>query len=284
MRDPGNDVLIEQSFLMELDRGQLGARRGAGARPVKAQPTHRTAHAFMGLVEFKAQRYAAADEHFKAASGNPIGELTSTLARAWVYRGAGQDPGGAGRLLDAPKQPGLGAVLSALSSGAARRRRPAAAPRRAPPTSASPRTTSARCASRLPTRGMPPTAAITKLAQSILKAHFEKTKSDGHPVARRCRTRSKPASAPTCSSPRPPQGLAEAFYGLGEALTGEGGVGVGRGLPAVRALSRSRLSVRAGHARQRLRDDQALRGRHRRLRPHPQGYAAAGRASRSARP
>ena len=157
--DPGNDVLIEQSFLMELIEGNWPRAEELARELVKAQPTHRTAQAFMGLIEFKAQRYAAADEHFKAANANPIGELTSTLALRLAVPGAGQDPGGAGRPRLA-QAAGLGAVLSALSPGAARRSGRAHAPRRAPPTSASPRTTSARCASRSPTRVTPVMSGI----------------------------------------------------------------------------------------------------------------------------
>ena len=65
VRDPGNDVLIEQSFLMELIEGNWARAEELARSLTKAQPTHRTAHAFMGLVEFMAQHYEAADEHFK---------------------------------------------------------------------------------------------------------------------------------------------------------------------------------------------------------------------------
>ena len=276
VRDPGNDVLIEQSFLMELDRGQLAARRGSWrASWSSCSRTHRTAHAFMGLADFKAQRYAAADEHFKAASGNPIGELTSTLARAWLYQ-AQDKTQEALALLDAPKQPRLGAVLPALSSRAARRRQ---AGRRAEARAAYeriPKNDQRTLRITLAYARHAANAGDAKLALSVLKAHFEQhqerrpSRCAGAAGADRGRRARR-----TCSSPRPTEGLAEAFYGLGEALTGEGGVSVGRRLPAVRALPDARLPVRSGRARQRLRDDQALRGRHRRLRPHPQGHAAA---------
>ena len=65
MRDPGNDVLIEQSFLMELIEGNWPRAEELARKLIKAQPTHRTAHAFMGLVDFKAQRYAGSRRAFQ---------------------------------------------------------------------------------------------------------------------------------------------------------------------------------------------------------------------------
>ena len=104
VRDPGNDVLIEQSFLMELIEGNWPRTEQLARDLAELQPPRRMAHAFMGLVDFKAKRYAEADEHFKSASANPIGELTSTLARAWLYQ-AQDKTQEALALLEAPKQP-----------------------------------------------------------------------------------------------------------------------------------------------------------------------------------
>ena len=144
VRDPGNDVLIEQSFLMELMEGNWPRSEQLARELTELQPPRRMAHAFMGLVDFKAQRYAEADEHFKSASANPIGELTSTLARAWLYQ-AQDKTQEALALLDAPKQPEWAQYYLRFHRPCWPIR-PVATPRRAPPTSASPRTTSARCA------------------------------------------------------------------------------------------------------------------------------------------
>ena len=61
----------------------------------------------------------------------------------------------------------------------------------------------------------------------MLKAHFERTKSDGHPVARALQEQIEAGERPELLITTPAEGMAEAFYGLGEALTGEGGVSVG---------------------------------------------------------
>lgn len=43
----------------------------------QSQPTHRMSHFLLGVAAFKTGNYDKADTHFKAASENPIGELTA---------------------------------------------------------------------------------------------------------------------------------------------------------------------------------------------------------------
>lgn len=223
--DPGNDVLVEQSFLMELVEGNWPRAEALARELVKAQPGHRTAQAFMGLTEFKAQRYATAEEHFKAASANPIGELTSTLALAWLYQAQGKTQE-ALAVLESPKQPDWAQyylryhrALLADQAG---------------------RTSEARAAYERISKNDQRTLRITlayarsaahagdqKLALSVLKAHFERTKNEGHPSARALQQQVEAGERPTLLVSTPTEGMAEAFYGLGEALTGEGGVGPG---------------------------------------------------------
>ncbi|MGC5393884.1 hypothetical protein ACPXAZ_25115, partial [Escherichia coli] len=49
-------------------------------------------------------KYDDAEQHFIASNANPIGELTSTLSRAWNLLAQGKT-GAALALLDSPKQP-----------------------------------------------------------------------------------------------------------------------------------------------------------------------------------
>ena len=223
--DPGNDVLVEQSFLMELVEGNWPRAEELARELVKAQPTHRTAQAFMGLIEFKAQRYAAAEGHFKAANANPIGELTSTLALAWLYQAQGKTQE-ALAFLDSPKQPDWAQYYlryhrALLSDQAGRTSEARAAYERIPKNDQ--RTLRitlayARSAGHV---------GDQKLALSLLKAHFERTKNDGHPSARALQEQIEAGERTPLLISTPNEGMAEAFYGLGEALTGEGGVGPG---------------------------------------------------------
>jgi tetratricopeptide (TPR) repeat protein len=225
VRDPGNDVLVEQSFLMELMEGNWPRSEQLARELSELQPPRRMAHAFMGLVDFKAQRYAEADEHFKSAGANPIGELTSTLARAWLYQ-AQDKTQEALALLDAPKQPDWAQYYlrfhrALLADQAGRHGEARAAFERMPKNDQRTLRVSlayARSAAN---------AGDGKLALSVLKAHAERLKSEGHPIARALQEQIEAGDRPGLLIKTPSEGMAEAFYGLGEALTGEGGVGVG---------------------------------------------------------
>ena len=58
----------------------------------------------LGVTSFKSGDYPKAEEHFNAASENPIGELTSAIALGWTRLAAG-DADGALKAVDLPKQP-----------------------------------------------------------------------------------------------------------------------------------------------------------------------------------
>jgi tetratricopeptide (TPR) repeat protein len=179
----------------------------------------------MGLVEFKAKNYEAADEHFKAAAANPIGELTSTLARAWLYLAEGK-PQEALATLDAPRQPEWAQYYlryhrALLADVAGRHEEARAAYERIP------RNDQRTLRIALAYARHAASSGDAKLALSILKGHFDRTKSEGHPTALALQAEIEAGGRPDLLITTPTEGMAEAFYGLGEALAGEGGVSVG---------------------------------------------------------
>jgi tetratricopeptide (TPR) repeat protein len=223
--DPGNDVLLEQAFLMEVTEGNFEPAQKLAADLVAKQPTHRLAHVFLGLVAFKAGDFAKAEENFKASNNGPIGELTSALARAWVKLAEGK-PSEALAMLDIPKQAEWAQFYVAYH--------------RALINDIAGRSTEARSAFekvfKQDARTLRTTLAYaqsaaafgdTKLAKNLLKEHLDRGQGDGHPLAKSLRDRIDGGERIPLLVPNATDGLAEVFYGLGEALTGEGGVSLG---------------------------------------------------------
>ena len=103
-RDPGNEVLLEQAFQMETMSGNWPKALPLAEQLAASQQTHRMSHFLLGVSAFKGNDFKKAEEHFKAASENPIGELTSAIARGWTRMAAG-DVNGALQAVDLPKQP-----------------------------------------------------------------------------------------------------------------------------------------------------------------------------------
>jgi tetratricopeptide (TPR) repeat protein len=103
-RDPTNEVLLEQAFQMETMSGNWPKAIPLAEQLAGTHQSHRMSQFLLGVTAFKAADYAKAEDHFKAASENPIGELTSAIAVAWTRLAAG-DAAAALKALDLPKQP-----------------------------------------------------------------------------------------------------------------------------------------------------------------------------------
>ncbi len=223
--DPQSEVLVEQSFLMELTQGNWPRAEELARELVRSQPTHRVARALIGLIDFKAGRYAEADAHFEAASANPIGELTSTLARAWTAEAEGKTEE-ALAMLEAPKLPDWAQYYlryhrALLADVAGRHAEARAEYEKIPKNDQNTlRVTLAYARSAA-------NAGDTKLALNILKAHFDKSNNEMHPVARALQEELAAGRGTKLLVASPTEGLSEAYYGLGEALAAEGGIAVG---------------------------------------------------------
>src|SRR5262245_33123558 len=226
-RDPDNEALIDQAFQMEVAQGNWPRAEQLARDLVKLQPGNRLAQTFLGLAAFKAGRYGDAEEHFKGTVGHPIGELTNALARAWIIQ-AQEKSEEALSALDQPKLPDWANTFvryhRALLADVAGR-------------TADARASYGRIAKGDQQRILRVALAYAshaghagdmKLAQSILNAHFERSKSDGHPHALALLAQIEAGRKPPLLVSTPAEGLAELFYGLGEMLANEsGGLGIG---------------------------------------------------------
>lgn len=224
--DPGNEVLIENAFLMELTEGKFDTALQLAQRLAKSHTQNRMTHLFLGIVAFKAKNWTDADRHFRDASSGPIGELSSVLARGWTKQAQEQSDEGL-QLIDIQKQPEWAQFYMryhrALIADVGGRRAEARAnyERIFKADSRTPRTA-------LAYTHHAANSGDFKLARTILKEHTDRSASDGHPMARALRDQLNDSGARIPLLVETPlDGMAEVFYGLGEALASEGGVSFG---------------------------------------------------------
>jgi Flp pilus assembly protein TadD len=221
-RDPDSDLIVEQSFVMEAMEGNFEHATELARKTIASRPANRLAQTWLGVAEFKAGNFDAADKHLSAAGTGTVGELTGTLARAWVKVAKG-DAKAAYAMLDAGRQaqsvqPYLRYHRALIADVAGQRAEARLAYERTFKTDA--RTVRlamayARHASH---------AEDQKLARSIVKEHLEKITGDGHPAVLSLRDELQGNASLPLLIDNPADGLTEVFFGLGEALASEGGV------------------------------------------------------------
>ena len=224
-KDPGNDALAANAFEMESTEGNWPRAEALAADLLKIKPDHRMARLFLGLVEFKRGHYAEAEEHLKASSVNPIGDLTGLLARAWLRQADGRTKD-ALELLDTTKQPDWAQALvrfhRALLADVGERKIEARATyeKLFAGEQKSLRSTLAYAQSLA-------NGGDAKASLKILQIYFDKVRGDGHPSAQALRKQLLAGEKPPLLVTTASQGLSEALFGLGEALTGDVGIGPG---------------------------------------------------------
>jgi len=224
-RDPDNEVLLEQGFLMEASEGNWARAEFLAERLVKARSSHRMARMFLGLVAFKAGNLRTADSQFRKADSGPIGELTSTIARSWIMLAEGNGKK-ALRTLKMPRQAEWAQFYLRYHRGliadiANKRKTAGRAFNRVFQQDSRTLRTALAYARHLAHAGK------YSAARDVLKTHLNQTQGTGHPLARDLFDRIGSKAKIDLLIKTPTEGLAEVFYGLGEALTGEGGVSIG---------------------------------------------------------
>ena len=224
-RDPGNVPLSEQSLLMETTEGRFEHAVELARSLIASQPDHRMARLVLGLEAAKAKRYAEAAEHFKAPGNGVMEQLTLALARGWMKVAEGDI---------------AAAIAEADTVNQAEWARFYVRYHKALMYDVAGQGTQARAAFerifRSDTKSFrvalayahhASAAGDNKLAEATLDEHTKKTGGAVHPVAKGLGARLKAGDRVGLLVETPNQGLAEIFYGLGEALASEGGIGVG---------------------------------------------------------
>lgn len=222
-KDPGNQIILEQTFLLEAAAANWPRAISLARQLIKKEKSHRVARLVLGVNAYRDGQLAAAEKHFASARKGPISDLTTSLSIAWVKLAAGKADAAFGVLNKMKKaewalfyrryHKGLIADLAGRPSVARdafarafqknkRTRRIADA--------------YARHAAH---------SGDQALAEQVLQAHISATSSNE--VSERLLADIKTGKKPELLVGNASEGLSEVFYGIGDALTGEGGIEIG---------------------------------------------------------
>jgi tetratricopeptide (TPR) repeat protein len=221
--DPNNELILEQTFLLETAAAHWDRAVELARDLVKREPNHRIAQFLLGCDSFKQGKYKEADEHFAAARQGPIADLTSILARAWVQQAAGKTDK-ALAMLDTLSDADWAqfyqryhrALIADLAGRHELARTSFAQAFRKNPSTLRVADAYARHAANMKNR---------KLAKQTLRTHI--AKSGPHPLSVALLSEIEFGKTPPLLVTTPSEGLAEVFYGIGDALAGEGGLDMG---------------------------------------------------------
>lgn len=221
--DPGNEIILEQAFLLEAASANWERAVALAGDLVKAEPSHRVARFLLGCEAFKQGKFKEADEHFTAARQGPIADLTSTLARAWVQEADGKSDD-ALTTLDSLSNADWAQFYQRYHRGliadVAGRRDVA---RRAFAQAFKKNPSTLRVADAYARHAV--NANNRKLARQTMTAHIAKASS--HPLSKALLGEIETGKVPPLLVANANDGLAEVFYGIGDALAGEGGLDMG---------------------------------------------------------
>jgi tetratricopeptide (TPR) repeat protein len=221
--DPSNEIILEQTFLLEAASAHWDRAIQLANELVKVEPAHRIAQFLLGCDAFKRGDYKEADEHFSAARQGPIADLTSTLARAWVQEADGK-PDEALATLDSLSDADWAQFYQryhrALIADVAGKHDIA---RLAFAQAFKKNPSTLRVAEAYARHAV--NANNRKLARDTLKIHI--AKASGHPLSEALLADIESGKTPPLLVVTPADGVAEVFYGIGDALAGEGGLDMG---------------------------------------------------------
>jgi tetratricopeptide (TPR) repeat protein len=224
-RAPNQPEILERAFLAEATEGNASRAIALARKLVRFQPQHRLARAWLGLAAFKARNFKQADRHFRRSNAGPIGELTGALARAWVAYRRGKTKLALSHLKYSQRAEWAQYYLRyhrALIADLSRRRKIADQnySRIFKSDARMPRITISYLHHAANTGNF-------NLANQIVRRNKEATTGQVHPsVADVAQKIAKSKRLPLLIR-NGNDGLAEVFYGLGEALTTEGGMQLG---------------------------------------------------------
>ena len=216
-KDPKNEVILEQAFLLEASAGNWPRSVALAKDLVERDPSNTVARYQLGARAFKRGDYAAAKTHFANAGKDPIADLTKMLARTWITYAEGR-PDDALEIFDQMNNAEWSqhyqryhrALIADLAG-----RHDEAGKDFASAFGKNPR--SSRLAEAYARHAA--NAGDMKLAKEILDTHLSKV--SGGLIANSLKAQLDSGETPDLIVRNPKEGLAEIFYGIGDALAGE---------------------------------------------------------------
>jgi tetratricopeptide (TPR) repeat protein len=222
-KDPDNDLILERTFLLEAIAGDWDRAIRLAEDVAANESSHQIARFLLGVKAFKDGNYPAAVNNFSSARKGALPDLTGRLSLAWTYLADGKPDLGL-KELDTMKKADWSRFYQQYHKGliadVAGKEKTA---RAALSEAFNSRTRTLRIAEAYARHAG--NAGDMKLARQILKKHIGK--SAGHPIAVALLRDIEAGKKPSKLIADPAEGLAEVFYAIGDALTGEDSTEVG---------------------------------------------------------
>lgn len=222
-KDPENEVILERTFLLEAIAGDWNSALRLAEDVAAGESSHQIARFLLAVKAFKDGNYKKAVEDFSSAGKSALPELTARLSIAWTHLADGH-PDEALKELDQMKKADWSRFYQQYHKGLV--------------ADVAGRTKVAREALSAAFKNRPRTLRIAdayarhaanngnmKLAKQILQKHIGD--SMGHPLIRALLEDIEAGRKPEKLVSSPTEGLAEVYYAIGDALTGEDSTEIG---------------------------------------------------------
>lgn len=216
-KDPKNEVILEQAFLLEASAGNWPRAVALAKDLIERDPANTVGRYQLGARAFKRGDYAAAKTHFSNVGKDPIADLTKILAHTWITHAEGR-PDEALKTFDKMNKAEWSQHYQryhrALIADLAGRKKEAGKDF-ARAFGKNPR--SSRLAEAYARHAA--NDGNMELAKTILNTHLSKV--SGGVIAKSLQEQFDRGETPDLLVRNPKEGLAEIFYGIGDALAGE---------------------------------------------------------------
>lgn len=222
-KDPDNNIILQRTFLLEAIGGDWDRAMRLAVDVADMENSQQIARFLLGVKAFKQRDFSGAEKHFAAVSKGTLSSLTARLALAWIFLADGDADRALKELTKLKKadwsqfyqyyHQGLIADVAGKQKIA---RKALSQAFKSRPNTLRIAEAYARHASH---RGDP------RQAKQILIKHIGK--SAGHPNVRSLLEDINAGKKPALLITNPVDGMAEVFYAIGDALTGEDSTEIG---------------------------------------------------------